>query len=161
MLATATRTLRRRSTRQCASRRMKSADPPAQSAVAFRCAGRSTPRERAERPSGGHGGSFLVLRIGKSSGCGSTVPVGHGRSALLRALSAVELCRQFVPSCSRAYRTFLSYNKRSLESLLKWLRSLIGPAGLRVLKDWRGQRRRRSMTCGTEKLRAGGGKCSE
>ena len=87
-------------------------------------------------------------------------PEGDGRSALLRPLSAVELCRQFVPSCSRAYRTFLSYNKRSLESLLKWLRSLTGPAGLRVLKDWRGQRRRRCMTCGTEKLRAGGGKCS-
>ena len=43
-------------------------------------------------------------------------PEGHGRSALLRPLSAGELCRQFVYSRSRAYKSFLSYNKRSLET---------------------------------------------
>ena len=50
-------------------------------------------------------------------------PGSDGRQALPTPLSAGELCRQFVPSCSRAYRTFLSYNKRSLESLVKWRRS--------------------------------------
>ena len=85
----------------------------------------------------------------------------HGRQALLCALSAGEPCRQFVGSFSRTDRAFLSYNKTSLESLLEWLRSLNGSAGLRVWKDCRGQRRRRGMTFGTQKLRAGAGNASE
>ena len=62
-------------------------------------------------------------------------PGGDGRQALLCALSAGEPCRQFVGSFSRTDRAFLSYNKVSLESLLEWLRSLNGSAGLRVWKD--------------------------
>ena len=116
------------------------------------------PRDRQSEESGAISGNCLRNH---SLLADFRPPEGHGRSALLRPLSAGELCRQFVPSCSRAYRTFLSYDKRSLESLLEWLRSLTGPVGLRVLKSWRGQRRRRGMTCGTEKLRAGGGKNSE
>ena len=85
----------------------------------------------------------------------------HGRQALPTPLSAGEPCRQFVPCCSRTDRAFLSYNKTSLESLLEWLPSLNGPAGLGVLKDWRGCCRRRGMTFGTQKLRAGAGNASE
>ena len=84
----------------------------------------------------------------------------HGRQALLCALSAGEPCRQFVGSFSRTDRAFLSYNKTSLERPLERLRSLNGPAGLRVLKDWRGCCRRHGMTSGTQKLRTGGGKAS-
>ena len=62
LLATATRTLRRRSTRHCASRRMKIADPPAQSAAAFRCAGRSTPRDAPR----GLLEAMAALKIGES-----------------------------------------------------------------------------------------------
>ena len=85
-------------------------------------------------------------------------PGGDGRQALLRPLSAGEPCRQFVGSFSRTDRAFLSYNKTSLERPLERLRSLNGPAGLRVLKDWRGCCRRHGMTFGTQKLRTGGGK---
>ena len=117
---------------------------------------RVVPRDRQSKESRAISGHFY--RNGHLRGLSAAWR--HGRQALLCALSAGEPCRQFVGSFSRTDRAFLSYNKTSLESLLEWLRSLNGSAGLRVWKDERELCRRRGMTFGTQKLRAGGGKTS-
>ena len=88
-------------------------------------------------------------------------PEAMAAHGLPTPLSAGKLCRQFVGSFSRVDTRKPSYNKTSLERPVERLRSPNGPAGLRVLMDWRASADRRSMTFGTEKLRAGAGNASD